>query len=242
MKKATILSIEDDQNLQTVIQLYLEDQGYGVLASRNAQDCIEKIQSTHVDLILLDLGLPDADGLSLLSKIKQHSQAPIIVVSGKSDATDRILGLELGADDYLGKPFEMRELYARIKVALRRVQPHDAAAAEHNGGDLKEARRLAFGQWILDRETFAVVNAAGESANLTMAEFKILEVLLNAHGRTVSREQLSEIAMGHEYQSLDRGVDIHISRLRKKLGSAEMIKTVRGVGYIFCDAVSANGA
>lgn len=242
MKKATILSIEDDQNLQTVIQLYLEDQGYGVLSSRNAQDCVEKIQSTHVDLILLDLGLPDADGLSLLSKIKQHSQAPIIVVSGKSDATDRILGLELGADDYLGKPFEMRELYARIKVALRRAQPQDGEGAEHGAGDLKEARRLAFGQWVLDRETFTVVDAAGESANLTMAEFKILEVLLNAHGRALSREQLSEIAMGHEYQSLDRGVDIHISRLRKKLGSADIIKTVRGVGYIFCEPVTAGAA
>ena len=232
MKKATILTIEDDGNLQSVIQYFLEEQGYAVLSGRNGKELLEKIQNIHVDVILLDLILPDSDGLNLISQIRQYSKAPIIVVSGKGDPTDKILGLELGADDYLGKPFEMRELYARIKAVLRRSHANDAPT------DVKESKKLAFGNFILDRAAFLLTTANGQVINLTTAEFKLLELLVNASGRALSRDQLSEMGRGQDYHAYDRAIDIHIARLRKKLGenpkSPDMIKTVRGVGYIFC--------
>ena len=239
MTKATILTIEDDPGLQTVIQMFLEDQGYTVLAGQNGKDLLDKIQAVHVDVILLDLMLPDADGLNLIAQIRRMSKAPIIVVSGKDEPTDKILGLELGADDYLGKPFEMRELYARIKAVLRRSTPQKDA--QDRGTDKKEAGQLAFGDWIFDRSSFNVFDKNKKSAELTTAEFKLLEVLLNASGRALSRDQLYELGRGQDYQSYDRGVDIHIARLRKKLGdnpkSPQLIKTVRGVGYMFCGEV-----
>ena len=240
MNKATILTIEDDPSLQTVIQMFLEDQGYTVLTGHNGKDLLAKIQAIHVDVILLDLMLPDADGLNLIAQTRKFTQAPIIVVSGKDHPTDKILGLELGADDYLGKPFEMRELYARIKAVLRRSSQE--GGAESRTGDKKEADKLAFGDWILDRSSFNVFDKDKKSADLTTAEFKLLEVLLNASGRALSRDQLYELGRGQDYQSYDRGVDIHIARLRKKLGddpkSPRLIKTVRGVGYMFCGDVT----
>ena len=242
MKKATVLTIEDDQNLQIVIQSFLEDQGYEVLTGRNGHDLLEKIQSVHVDVILLDLGLPDGDGLNLLSRIRPFTNAPVIVVSGKDGSTDKIIGLELGADDYLAKPFEMRELYARIKAVLRRTGQNSEARAANDVTAKPDAARLSFGNWIMDRASFSVVNKDGVSANLTTAEFKLLEVLLNSSGRVLSRDQLFELGRGQDYQSYDRGIDIHIGRLRKKLGddpkTPGLIKTVRGVGYIFCGTVT----
>lgn len=243
MKKATILTIEDDQNLQFVIQSFLEDQGYEVLTGNNGKDLMEKIQAVHVDVILLDLVLPDSDGLNLVSKIRSFTKAPVIVVSGKDDPTDKILGLELGADDYIGKPFEMRELYARIKAVLRRSGIEAQAAIEATGK--QDASRLAFGTWIMDRGSFSVTSVDGESANLTTAEFKLLEILLNSAGKALSRDQLFELGRGQDYQSYDRAVDIHIARLRKKLGddpkTPQLIKTVRGVGYMFCETVTVLG-
>jgi len=242
LNKATILTIEDDPNLQTVIQMFLEDQGYTVLTGHNGKDLLEKIQAIHVDVILLDLMLPDADGLNLIAQTRKFTRAPIIVVSGKDHPTDKILGLELGADDYLGKPFEMRELYARIKAVLRRSAPE---GVESRAGDKKEAAKLAFGDWTLDRSSFNVFDKNKKSAELTTAEFKLLEVLLNASGKALSRDQLYELGRGQDYQSYDRGVDIHIARLRKKLGddpkSPQLIKTVRGVGYMFCSDVTVVG-
>jgi two-component system OmpR family response regulator len=235
LKKATILTIEDDKNLQTVIQFFLEEQGYTVLSGSNGKELLEKIQNVHVDVILLDLVLPDSDGLNLIMQIRQYTKAPIIVVSGKDEPTDKILGLELGADDYIGKPFEMRELYARIKVVLRRSQGQVNTDVLP---DVREARKLFFGNFILDRSAFLVTTVDGQAVELTTAEFKLLELLLNASGKVLSRDQLSELGRGQDYHSYDRAIDIHIARLRKKLGenpkSPEMIKTVRGVGYMFC--------
>lgn len=241
MKKATILTIEDDENLQFVIQSFLEDQGYEVLTGSNGKELLEKVQAIHVDVILLDLVLPDSDGLNLMSLIRSYTKAPVIMVSGKDDPTDKILGLELGADDYLGKPFEMRELYARIKAVLRRAGVHENSVA-NDVTNKHDASRLAFGDWIMDRSSFSVVNHQGQSANLTTAEFKLLEILLNSSGRALSRDQLFELGRGQDYQSYDRAVDIHIARLRRKLGddpkTPRLIKTVRGIGYMFCETVT----
>lgn len=241
MTKATILSIEDDKGLQFVVKHFLEEQGYNVLTGNDGRDLLEKVRSIHVDVILLDLILPDSDGLNLMAEVRQHSQAPIIVVSGKDEPTDKILGLELGADDYIGKPFEMRELYARIKAVLRRAG-NDSTPVHESSPDKKEATRLKFGKWTLDRAAFQVMDDNGNVADLTTAEFRILEILLNAAGRVLSRDQLFELARGHDYQSYDRAIDIHIARLRKKLGdnpkAPELIKTVRGVGYMLCVEVT----
>lgn len=241
MKKATILTIEDDHNLQVVIESFLEEQGYEVLTGSSGTELLEKIQATHVDAILLDLGLPDSDGLNLMSRIRAHTQAPVIVVSGKSDPTDKILGLEMGADDYIGKPFQMRELYARIKAVLRRAHQDTHSIVRPVLGR-QDATRLSFGEWIMDRATFSVVDRQGRSADLTASEFKLLEILLNGAGRVLNRDQLFELSRGQDYHSYDRAVDIQIARLRKKLGddpkTPQMIKTVRGVGYMFCQPVT----
>lgn len=242
MKKATILTIEDDQSLQIVIQSFLEDQGYEVLTGNNGKDLLEKVQAVHIDVILLDLGLPDTDGLNLVSRVRSYTKAPVIVVSGKTDATDKIISLEMGADDYLTKPFEMRELYARIKAILRRTGHNAEGNQAPEVVSKHDASRLAFGNWVMDRSSFSVTNKQGESANLTTAEFKLLEILLNSSGRALSRDQLFELGRGQDYQSYDRAVDIHIARLRKKLGddpkTPHLIKTVRGIGYMFCETVT----
>ncbi len=241
MKKATILTIEDDHNLQIVMQSFLEDQGYEVLTGSSGHDLLEKVQATHVDVILLDLVLPDSDGLNLMNQIRAYTQAPVIMVSGKCDPTDKILGLELGADDYIGKPFQMRELYARIKAVLRRAG-QDMSAAVRPALGRQDAPRLSFGDWVMDRSSFSVIDRQGKTADLTAAEFRLLEILLNGAGRVLTRDQLFELSRGQDYHSYDRAVDIQVARLRRKLGDdpkmPHMIKTVRGVGYMFCQPVT----
>ena len=227
MKKATILTIEDDHNLQVVIESFLEEQGYEVLTGSSGTELLEKIQATHVDAILLDLGLPDSDGLNLMSRIRAHTQAPVIVVSGKSDPTDKILGLEMGADDYIGKPFQMRELYARIKAVLRRAHQDTHSIVRPVLGR-QDATRLSFGEWIMDRATFSVVDRQGRSADLTASEFKLLEILLNGAGRVLKRcvaERLEGVGDGAESQA-EVGAGITI-RHRKDIYAVDFFASGR---------------
>lgn len=236
MTKATVLSVDDDANLQTVIRHYLEDDGYRVLSALSGKEMAEKIPGGAVDVVLLDLTLPDAEGLSLIATIRQSSSARIIIVSGKTDTTEKIIGLEMGADDYMTKPFEMRELAARIKAVLRRAQPAEGVAATPEAG---KTARVYFGDWCLDRTQYQLFNGAKESAGLTTGEFKLLEALVMAPSRALTREYLFDLTRdGGAYDSYDRAIDIQVARLRKKLGddsrTPDLIKTVRGVGYMFC--------
>lgn len=239
LHKGTVLTVDDDADLQVVMRHYLEAEGYQILSAQSGAEMLNKLEAASPDIILLDLILPDNDGLALLSQIRSKSSAAVIVVSGKDETADRIVGLEMGADDYLTKPFEMRELSARIKAVLRRTSGADAPANDKAaaGGGLAKAARILFGGWVLDRRQYQLFDAEGKTADLTSGEFRLLEALVSAPNRVLSREQLFELTRGGEFDTYDRAIDIQIARIRKKLQddpkNPELIKTVRGVGYMF---------
>lgn len=238
MKKINILSLEDDENLAMVTRHYLEDEGYGVTQTNTGASFQEALKTGGHDIILMDLGLPDVDGLTLIPHIKQHFTGPIIVISGKTDTTDRIVGLELGADDYITKPFEMRELVARIKANLRRIQSMPAANQDNKQESSPSGDKIyAFDQWVYDSSKLSLKHQNGDVVDLTSGECDLLQILLDSNGRVLSREYLFTATRGENFDAFDRSVDIQITRLRKKLhddpSSPRIIKTVRGVGYMF---------
>jgi two-component system phosphate regulon response regulator OmpR len=241
--KATVLTVDDDADLQVVMRHYLEQEGYRFHTALNGAEMMEKLETAHPDIILLDLLLPDNDGLTLLGHIRSKSKAAVIVVSGKDNTTDRIVGLEMGADDYLTKPFEMRELAARIKAVLRRTTKEDGKSGsvkEEKTGDmsLANADRIGFSGWVLDRLQYQLFDEEGKTADLTSGEFKLLEALVIAPNRVLSREQLFDVTRQGNFDVYDRAIDIQIGRIRKKINddprNPDLIKTVRGVGYMFC--------
>lgn len=238
LHKGTVLTVDDDADLQVVMRHYLEAEGYQILSARSGAELLAKLESSAPDIILLDLILPDNDGLALLGQIRSKCSAAVIVVSGKDETADRIVGLEMGADDYLTKPFEMRELSARIKAVLRRTSGAETPANDKAaGGALAKAPRLLFGGWVLDRRQYQLFDSEGKPADLTSGEFRLLEALVCAPHRVLSREQLFELTRSGEFDTYDRAIDIQIARIRKKLQddpkNPELIKTVRGVGYMF---------
>jgi DNA-binding response OmpR family regulator len=239
MNKGTILSVDDDGNLQLVVGQYLEDDGYTVIKAVDAKTAIEKVDSVALDVILLDLTLPDAEGLSLIPQFQSRTAAAIIVVSGKSDTMEKIICLEMGADDYITKPFEMRELSARIKAVLRRTDAQNDNNQMSVIHASNRSEKIIFNDgWCLDRSQYQLFSPGKESAELTSGEFELLEALVTAPNRALSREQLFELTRDGAYDVYDRAIDIQIARLRKKIGddtkSPHIIKTVRGVGYMFC--------
>jgi len=233
MAQTTVISVDDDENFQTVVRLYLEGEGYDVVTVSSGRELLEKIDTLKADVMLLDLMMPGQDGLSVLAGIRQRTRMPIIVVSGKTDTTEKIVGLEMGADDYITKPFEMRELVARIKAVMRRM-PDMADAANSNQADAADS--IPFADFVLDRARFQVLDKNGKPIDLTSGEYQLLEALVLSANRALSRERLFELTRNADYDSYDRAIDIQIARLRKKLGDdsrePRIIKTVRGVGYI----------
>lgn len=227
-----MLSVDDDEGLQTVLKHYLESESYTVLTANSGAQMIDKLVSPPPNIILLDLVLPDADGISLISQIRAQTQAPIIIVSGKCDNTEKIVCLEMGADDYMTKPFEMRELAARIKAVLRRV---DAPATDDNHSPAPKDK-VAINGFTLDRNQLQLFDENGNSLEITTGEYYLLEALILAPNRVLSREHLFELTRDGSYDSYDRAIDNQIGRLRKKLGEegADIIKTVRGAGYMYC--------
>ena len=237
MNKTTVLSVDDDESLQIVLRHYLEEEGYNVLTAGSGDELFSKLVAGMVDVILLDLVLPDSDGLTLMRQVRGKTTAPIIVVSGKGEASDRIIGLELGADDYLVKPFEMRELSARIKAVLRRMKI-DAANSDRPA-TIEKCQTAAFNGLILDRKQQQVFDSNNKSLELTAGEFSMLEALVLTPHVVMSREQLFDLTRQGTFSVYDRMIDIQIGRIRKKLkngGGAQaedLIKTVRGAGYKF---------
>ena len=220
----TILVIDDDPRLSTLLSEYLGARGFAVLTAMDGPSGLERAAAGGMDLVVLDVMMPGMDGLEVLSALRQRSRVPVVMLTARGEDTDRIVGLELGADDYLSKPFNPRELLARIKAVLRRQGP--APAEEHAltaaGIRLEPARRE--------------VTVDGTAVELTTTEFDILRALLAAAGRVIPRERLMEQARGQEWAAYDRSVDVHISHLRRKLGDdprkPSKIKTIRGVGYL----------
>ncbi len=243
-KKATILSVDDDAGLQTVVNHYLSGEGYDMLSATSGAELMNVLKDNTPNIILLDLVLPDTDGISILAQLRMMKKIPVIVVSGKSDTTEKIVCLEMGADDYLTKPFEMRELSARIKAVLRRAEEIPAAVAATIESASEQDNQIKFGDWVLDRAQFQMFDTQGVSADLTTGEYKLLEALASSHNKVLSRERLFDLTRETDYDSFDRAVDIQIGRLRKKLNDdpkePKYIKTVRGAGYMFCGEIKQN--
>ena len=220
-----ILIVDDDSKLASLLAKYFGERGFCVETSYDGQSGIEKIASGGIDAVILDVMLPGADGFSVLKEIRKNSEVPVIMLTARGEELDRIIGLEMGADDYLPKPFNPRELLARIKAILRRQVSEQEEILQANGLKMSISRREVF----LDQQEL----------DLTTTEFDILRVLLASKGRVVARESLMERARGEEWIAYDRSIDVHISHLRRKMGddsrNPSRIKTIRGIGYLMPD-------
>lgn len=223
-----VLVIDDDIGLCELVGEYLGPEGYDVETVHNGERGLDRALANDHALVVLDVMLPGMNGFDVLRRIRAKSRIPVLMLTARGDDVDRIVGLEIGADDYLSKPFNPRELVARIRAILRRTQPAELA------GDSRAA--LVVGDIELDTNT-RTVRRAGELVELTVVEYDLLEKLLRAAGHIAKREELVRDVLGRELSPFDRSIDMHVSNLRKKLGHQlhgfERIKTIRGVGYIY---------
>ncbi len=226
-----ILVVDDDARIRQMLLRYFEDEGYRVTTVANGaglRDCLDK---SSVDIILLDLGLAGGeDGLALAREIRAQSDVPIIMLTGRDDVVDRVVGLEVGADDYVPKPFHLREVLARVRTVLRRRQPTASPTGESK-------TILRFGGWQLDIARRQLLAADGTEVVLTTGEFDMLALLAKQPGRVFAREILMDLTRSRNLEAFDRTIDAQIARLRKKIERdpkrPALIKSVRGVGYVF---------
>lgn len=232
-----VLVVDDEEEIRDMIAAYLEREGFGVVAVPDGAAIRRTLAEDSVDLIVLDVRLPDEDGFTLVRDLRRTHDIPVILLTGKSEPIDRILGLELGADDYLSKPFELRELLARIRSVLRRTHAKPRAASEAPAGQVK-----SFAGWSLDQVLRQLHSPKGVEVELTGAEFELLRELVNNPQSPISRNQLLNAAQSRDWAPHDRSIDVSISRLRKKLekdpGRPTLIKTIRNVGYILTSEVT----
>jgi two-component system response regulator CpxR len=231
-----LLIVDDDHGLVNLLKRFLESEGFKVDTAYDHPSGLKAARSADHELIILDVMLPGGSGFELLKTLRQESALPVLLLTARGEAVDRILGLEIGADDYLAKPFDPRELVARIRAILRRTREGTPLPARP---EQDEALRVGEIEMSLGTRT---VTYGGNSVDLTSVEFNVLELLLRHAGNVVTREQIAELALGRPLNPFDRSVDVHVSRLRKKLGrypgSDELIRPIRGIGY-FMPASSA---
>jgi two-component system response regulator CpxR len=222
-----ILIVDDDGDLTELIRQYLEPEGFEVDVAPDGKTGLERALAGEHALVVLDIMLPAMGGLDVLRNLRQQSRVPVLILTARGEDVDRIVGLEIGADDYLPKPFNPRELLARIRAILRRTQETRSSGA---------GEKVVVGDVELDPGAH-VVRRRGEPIELTALEFNLLEHLLRAAGQVISREHLAESVLGRKLVAWDRSLDVHVSKLRKKLGDypdgTERIRTVRGVGYVY---------
>ena len=232
-----ILIIDDDPEIRQLLRTCFEREGYSVLEAGDAASARAALAENDVSLVTLDLTLGADDGLSLAREIRASRDVPIVMVSGKGDAVDRIVGLELGADDYISKPFNLREVLARVRAVLRRRESNPAAAQVSHA----KHETFRFGEWTLDVTSRELKDASGTVRDLTTGEFNLLELFIKRPHRVLSRDEIMDLLKGHDYSPLDRSIDALVSRLRKKIdddsSKPALIKSVRGVGYMFASDV-----
>ena len=221
-----ILLVDDDAEIRQLVSAYLEQHGYPVVAVADGRAMKSALAEHDIALVLLDVMLPGDDGLTLCRELRELGTVPIILLTALSEESDRVVGLEMGADDYLTKPFSQRELLARIRAVLRRSREQ---LAVHRVA-LNEAYRFA--GWSLAPAKRELRNPRGVVVSLTGGEFDLLVAFVRHPGRVMNRDQLLELTKGRNAQPFDRSIDVQLSRLRKKLGPQELIKTVRGGGYL----------
>ncbi len=230
-----ILVVDDDAEIRQLLTEYLHKNGFPTRAVADGKGMRAALETERFDLVVLDLMLPGEDGLSLCRTLRVDSNLPVIMLTARGEETDRIIGLEMGADDYLAKPFNPRELLARIKSVLRRYH-----SAPGKGGD---AKAYCFAGWRLDTLMRNLVSPEGVVTSLSGAQYQLLTILLTHPGRVLSRDQVMLLARGHEADPLDRAIDLQVSRLRQRLrddpADPRIIKTVRGEGYVLAVPVEA---
>jgi DNA-binding response OmpR family regulator len=245
MKSAFHIAVLDDEvDITQLLANYLQMQGFRVSQVHNGRALLDLMASDPAALVLLDLGLPGEDGFAIARQLREHWRCGLVIVTGRGDAIDKVVGLEIGADDYVTKPFDLRELLARIKAVLRRLTPAEPApppAPVAAAPAPVDHSRLRFAGWDLDTAARRLVDAAGTEVVLTTGEFELLQVLARHAGRVLSRDFLLEQTRGREAAPFDRTIDVLVGRLRKKLGDSadepQLIKSVRGAGYLFVPAV-----
>ncbi|MDX1433556.1 MAG: response regulator transcription factor [Gammaproteobacteria bacterium] len=228
---AKILIVDDDERLRRVLSRYLAREGYSVREAADGDEMRTRLAGDRPDLVILDLMLPDEDGLSLARELRAQSSIAIIMLTGKTDIIDRIVGLELGADDYVTKPFDERELLARVRTVLRRTSKGIGSEQPAAGSSAK------FAGWRLDFVAHELTSPSGEPVHLTSSQFQLLASLVARPNRVMSREEILGLVSGRDWTPMDRSIDVLIGKLRKKIEpdpkSPTLIKTIRGIGYKF---------
>jgi DNA-binding response OmpR family regulator len=232
--------LDDEVEITTLLASYLERHGFRVSQQHSGHSLLELMARDAPALVLLDLGLPGEDGFAIARQLREHWHCGLVIVTGRGDAVDKVVGLEVGADDYVTKPFDLRELLARIKAVLRRIVPAEAEAPKSSA----ESRTLLhFAQWELDTAARRLLDPGRKEVALTTGEFDLLSTLVAHPGRVLSRDFLLESTRGRDGGPFDRTVDVQIGRLRRKLEddptNPQIIKSVRGAGYILVPKVEA---
>ena len=230
-----LLLVDDDRQLTTLLRQYFEAAGYRISTAASAREARQVLAQQPVDLIVLDVMMPGDDGLALCRELRSRgaTQWPIVMLTARGDEADRVLGLEMGADDYVTKPFATRELLARVRAVLRRTR-----ALPPGPRDATSPRRVAFEGWVLDTVSRQLTDAEGTLVSLTGGEYRLLRIFAEHPQRVLSRDQLLNLTQGRDADPFDRSIDLLVSRLRQRLRDLppepRLIKTVRNEGYVFC--------
>ncbi len=234
---ARILVVDDEPGIRDMLGEYLSSQGFTVTDACDAPTCRQLLKTEPFDVVLLDITLPGEDGLSLARHIREAYGCGIVMVTAAGSTVDRVVGLEIGADDYIAKPFDPRELLARVRSVLRRLQARTDATAGNGGGAASEPARVRVGRCWFDATGRRLTAEAGEDIPLTAMEYDLLKALTDRPNRVLTRDQLLDLAHHRDAEPFDRSIDIRVARLRRKVehdpAKPAAIKTVRGVGYMF---------
>ena len=232
-----VLVVDDDPEITQILSRYFTTHGFRVSVASDGIELRHAIGSERIDIIMLDLGLPGEDGLSLTRYLREHWQGPVIIVTGRGESVDRVVGLELGADDYVTKPFDLRELLARVRSVLRR----SSAPTGTVNSSQADSWRFAFDGYVLDTQSHSLFGPQGSAITLTSGEFALLQVLVEHANKVLSRDQLMTHVHGRDAGPYDRSIDVQIGRLRRKIerdpARPQRIKSVRGAGYLFSPSV-----
>lgn len=234
---AHILIVDDEAEIRLMLRRLFEREGFLVSEAKDGAELFSALQRQPISLITLDLRLGGEDGLELARRVRMKDNVPMVMISGKGDPIDRIVGLELGADDYISKPFHLREVLARVRAVLRRYDVGaEPSQPDHGGGP-----RYRFADWVLDIAKRELCAGDGKRQDLTTAEFNLLEIFVARPARVLSRDNLMDLLKGVEWSPVDRTIDNLVGRLRKKIekqpDAPDLIKTVRGIGYVFTGEV-----
>ncbi len=233
---AKILVVDDDPDVRDIVERCLGDAGYQVWTHEDGSGVFDAVSEHGIDLAVIDLMLPDTDGLMLTRKLKEHSDIGVVILSGRSETTEKIIGLEVGADDYLSKPFEPRELLARVRSVLRRLGQDSAVESS------AKTTIFSFEDWRLDVTARTLTSPGDESVELSSGEFNLLKAFVEHPNRVLSRDQLLDYTHANDTPAFDRSVDVRVGRVRKKIEAdhqnPQFIKTIRNGGYMFAAKVT----